>query len=328
MRVSTSFVLLALILSGCFQTTLPGRRFEGTPPAISADSIPLRERLKRHVTVLAQDIGERNIWRYDALNRAADYVTTEFREAGFDVAFHEYTERGKRVRNIVAELPGTQRPGQIVIVGAHYDTVQKSPGADDNASGVAATIEVAKAIRACEPRKRTIRFVGFVNEESPFFWTGRMGSRIYAKRCRSLHENVVGMISLEMLGYYRETKGSQSYPPPFNFIYPSRGDFVCLLSNYRSRPLMDAVGAAFRRRTCVGSEGLSSAEFVVGHSDQWSFWLSDYKAVMLTDTAMFRNPNYHKPTDTPDTLDYDSLARVTAGVVDVVKELADSDERY
>jgi Zn-dependent M28 family amino/carboxypeptidase len=288
----------------------------------------LRESLKRHVDVLAGGIGERNLRHYSALCRAASYVERRFVDIGLDVRSHDYDERGVPVRNVIGELPGTTRPGEILVIGAHYDTVRDSPGADDNASGVAALIEIARAMRAAGPAARTVRFVGFVNEESPFFWTGRMGSRMYAKRCRAMNEDVVGMISLEMLGYYRSGAGTQSYPPPFNLYYPAEGNFVTLLSNYYSRGLMDAAGAAFRRSTPVASEGLSSAEFIVGHSDQWSFWMSGYKALMFTDTAMFRNPNYHKPTDTPDTLDYDSLARVTGGLVEVVRELAESDERY
>ena len=320
--------VLFLFTGGCFQTKLPGRSFAGDPPPLVSSQQPLRESLEHHVAVLAGDIGERNLRHYNELCQAATYVERQFVDAGLDVSSHDYDERGVPVRNVVGEIRGTTRPNEILVIGAHYDTVRSSPGADDNASGVSALIEVARAIRAGGPAARTVRFVGFVNEESPFFWTGRMGSRMYAKRCRSMSEDVVGMISLEMLGYYRSGPGTQSYPPPFNFYYPAEGNFVTLLSNYYSRGLMDAAGSAFRRSTPVASEGLSSAEFVVGHSDQWSFWMSGYKALMFTDTAMFRNPNYHKPTDTPDTLDYDSLARVTGGLIEVVRELAESDERY
>lgn len=320
--------LLACCVGGCFQTKLPGESFVGNPPTLTSSQEDLRTTLRRHVEMLAGEIGERNMRRYDALCYAASYVEQQFAAAGFDVTSQDYDERGVPVRNVVAEMRGTTRPNEILVIGAHYDSVRDSPGADDNASGVAALIEMAKAMRANGPAARTVRFVGFVNEESPFFWTGRMGSRMYAKRCRKLNEDVVGMISLEMLGYYRSGPGTQSYPPPFNFYYPAEGNFVTLLSNYYSRGLMDAAGSAFRRSTAVASEGLSSAEFVVGHSDQWSFWMSGYKAMMFTDTAMFRNPNYHKPTDTADTLDYDSLARVTGGLIEVVRELAESDERY
>jgi Zn-dependent M28 family amino/carboxypeptidase len=321
-------VLAALNAGGCFQTTLPGKSFSGETPALTDEQVCVRENLRRHVHMLAGEIGERNLWRNEALDRAAEYIAGEFRAAGYEPTFQSYKERGRLVHNVIAEFPGSERPDQIVIIGAHYDTVRGSPGADDNASGVAATIELARAFRAGGAHKRTVRFIAFVNEEEPFFWTGRMGSRMYAKRCKRLGENVVGMISLEMLGYYRGRRGSQCYPPPFNFFYPSRGNFVAFLSNNPSRRLMNSAGAAFRRRTAVSSEGLASAEFVVGHSDQWSFWKSGFKAIMLTDTAMFRNPNYHKSTDTPATLDYDSLARVTAGVSDVARALADSDERY
>jgi hypothetical protein len=155
-----------------------------------------------------------------------------------------------------------------------------------------------------------------------------MGSGVYAAECRRLKEDVVAMIAFDMLAFYRDAPGSQIYPPPFNFYYPSRGNYVAWLSNPHSRRLLDAAGGAFRRHAEIPSTGLASTDLIVGHSDQWSFWVDGYKALLVTDTAMFRNPNYHRPADTPDTLDYDSLARVVAGMIGVTRELADSDERY
>jgi Zn-dependent M28 family amino/carboxypeptidase len=326
--ISMCIALSALVSGGCLQTTLPGRSFAGDPPALSHQDISLRDRLRAHVQTLAGEIGERHIWRPDALHRAADYIEQQFRDAGYDTARQQFVERGQPVANLIAEIPGTDRASEIIVIGAHYDTRRRTPGADDNATGVAMTLELARAIRESGPHRHTLRFVAFANEEEPFFWTERMGSRIYAARCKRLQENIVAMISLEMLGFFRDEPGSQTYPPPFNFYYPSRGNFVAWLSDPHSRRLLNAVGGAFRRHASIPSVGLASTDFVVGHSDQWSFWVHGYKALMLTDTAMFRNPNYHKATDTPDTIDYDSLARVASGMIDVVRELADSDERY
>lgn len=322
------FYLVGMLNVGCIQTELPGRSFTGTSPAMSNSDVNLRESLHGHVRVLAGDIGERNIWHYDALCRARDYISSQFGEAGYDVSLQTFNERSQAVSNVIAELPGVGCPSEILVIGAHYDTVRGSPGADDNATGVAAMIEIARALRAGPPMRRTVRFVAFVDEEEPFFWTEHMGSRVYAARSRSMREDIVGMISLEMLGFYRDERGSQTYPPPFNFYYPSQGNFVAWLSDPWSRRLLDAAGGSFRANACVPSIGLASMDFIVGHSDQWSFWVHGYPALMLTDTAMFRNPNYHAATDTSESIDYDRLTRVVTGMIDVTRELAESDERY
>ncbi len=331
LRPGARYIAFALALAlvggtcaGCFQTTLPGKSFAGDLAPLSNDQIVLRGSLKRHVDMLASQIGERNLlWKYDALNSAADYIEREFTSCGYVVQSQRWTERGKPVSNLIAELAGTSRQSEIVVIGAHYDTVGGSPGADDNASGVAALLEIAHAMRDQRPA-RTIRFVAFTNEESPFFWTNRMGSAIYARECRWRGDNVVAMISLEMLGCYDAAPGSQHYPPPFGLIYPSTGDFVGFLCDYYSRSLLDDVGRSFRKRTPIPSMGLASAQFVTGHSDQWSFWMSEYPAVMATDTAMFRNSRYHEASDTPDTLDYDRMTHVVGGLIDVVRDLSDA----
>jgi len=207
-----------------------------------------------------------------------------------------------------------------VIVGAHYDSREGTPGADDNASGAAAALALARAFVNVKP-SRTLRFVFFTNEE--YFREDLMGSLVYAKLCRALNENIVAMVSLETIGYFSDVANSQKYPFPINLFYPSTGDFVGFVGNVASRSLVRTAIGSFRTVATVPSQGVAAPEFIdgVGWSDQWSFWRLGYPGIMITDTAPFRNPNYHRPTDTPDTLDYGRLARVVAGLESVVADL-------
>ena len=209
------------------------------------------------------------------------------------------------------------------MVGAHYDTASGAPGADDNTSGIAGTLALARKFSMAKP-DRTLRFVAFVNEEPPYFQTERMGSWVYAKRCREKGEDVVAMLSLEMLGCYSDAPGSQKYPPPFSFLYPSRGNFIGFIGNTSSRRLVRQAIASFRQNERFPSEGAAVPGMIrgVGFSDHWSFWQEGYPALMVTDTAMCRYPHYHRPQDTIDKIDFDRMARVVRGLESVVADLA------
>jgi Zn-dependent M28 family amino/carboxypeptidase len=286
----------------------------------------LRDRLRAHVETLAGGIGERHLWRPEALAAAAQYVEASLRALGLTVHSHRFTVEGHTVRNLEVELRGSSRPDELVVVGAHYDSVLGSPGADDNATGVAAVLEVA---RACASARlpRTLRLVAFVNEEPPFFLGEGMGSVRYARRLREEGRHVVAMLSLETIGYYSDRPGSQQYPFPFRFFYPDRGDFVAFVGNTTSRALVRRTVDSFRRHAAFPAEGLAAPGWItgVGWSDHWSFWQQGYRAVMVTDTALFRYPHYHADTDRSDQIDYDRLPRVVAGLTEVVQELAGAD---
>jgi len=218
----------------------------------------------------------------------------------------------------------TERADEIVIIGGHYDTVSFSPGANDNGTGAAATLELARLFAGKKPT-RTLRFVEFVNEEPPFFWTDNMGSLVYAKRCKQRSEKVVAMLSLETMGYYSDKIGSQQYPLPFlGSIYPLQGNFIGFIANAASGSLVKDVVASFRRHTQFPSEGAALPGDIsgVGWSDQWSFWQQGYPALMVTDTAPFRYPYYHTSEGTPDKVDFDRLARVVAGLERVIADLS------
>ncbi len=305
---------------------MPGRSFCGPLPELTEDETELRGRLESHIQALAGDIGERNVITPDALARAEEYIRRAFNGSRYQVAEQTYDihlEPSLTVRNIEVEISGTVSPGDIVIVGAHYDTVPGCAGANDNTTGVAAILELARLLPA-RTMDRTVRLVAFVNEEPPFFQTDVMGSRVYARRCRERDENVVAMLSLETIGFYADEPGSQKYPFPFSFFYPDTGNFVGFVGNLGSRSLTRRAIRAFRESTEFPSEGLAAPAWIpgIGWSDQWSFWREGYPGVMITDTAPFRYPHYHTPQDTPDRIDYDRLARVVMGVSRVVEVLA------
>ena len=303
---------------------MPGTSYHGELPAPDESLKLLAEELRREVRRLAVDIGERNVGnRPQQLSQAADYIEAQFKAAGCGVKRQEYEVSGATCYNLAAEIAGKTRPGEIVVVGAHYDTVVGTPGANDNTSGDAGTIALARRFSG-RTSDRTLRFLAFVNEEPPYFQTEKMGSRVYARQCRQDHDNIVAMLSLETLGWYDDKPGSQNYPPPFGLLYPSTGNFIGFIGNIRSRDLVRQAIGTFRRWEHFPSEGAALPEAIpgVGFSDQWSFWQEGYPAIMVTDTALFRYPHYHHPGDTIDKVDFDRMSRVVRGLEEVVAELA------
>ena len=302
---------------------MPGRSHRGPLPPADDEIMEVTDQLRRHVTRLAEEIGERNVLhRPKELARAADYIEAEFVSAGYDVERQEYQVSGKTCCNLEVEIPGTTLPEEIVIIGAHYDSVEGSPAANDNASGVAAMLSLARSFES-SPGDQTLRFVAFVNEEQPFAHTHQMGSWVYARRCRERDEKVVAMLSLETIGYYSDEPNSQKYPPPVHLLYPSTGNFIAFVGNTRYGWLVRQVVAAFRRSEPFPSEGGALPEAIpnIGFSDHWSFWQEGFPALMVTDTAPFRYPYYHTPEDTVDKVDFERMARLVRGLRAVIAEL-------
>lgn len=307
---------------------MPGRSFEGALPALTGAQADLADRLKRHVDALAGDIGERNLARYPALVRAADYIEASFVSAGLTPHSQAFSVRGKTVRNIEVEIPGTEPEKGVVLAGAHYDSVEGSPGANDNATGVGALLELARLLKGRAPR-RSVRLAAFVNEEPPYFYTDAMGSLRYADRSAARREHIVAMLSLETIGYYTDERNSQRYPFPLSVFYPDTGNFIGFVGNLRSGDLVRRAVKHFRAGARFPSEGLAAPGWLtgVGWSDHWSFWQAGYPAIMVTDTALFRYPQYHTGADVPGVVDYERYARVVDGLVSVVTGLANGDER-
>lgn len=283
----------------------------------------MRERIRKTVQVLAGDIGGRDAVQSENLRKAAEYIEAQLRLFGYGPLRQTYAAAGESFDNIEAELKGTKAVHRIVVIGAHYDTAGGLPGANDNASGVAAALELARQF-AREPQTRSIRWVFFVNEEPPYFQTPAMGSYVYAKRCHERKEKITAMLSLETIGYYSDEPRTQSYPVGFHPGYPDRGNFLGFVANFRSAPLLRRTLKSFRAATSLPAAGAAAPAAIpgIGWSDHWSFWQFGYSALMLTDTAPYRYPYYHSLEDTPEKLDYDRLARAVTGVGAIVRELA------
>ncbi|MDQ2659363.1 MAG: M28 family peptidase [Verrucomicrobiota bacterium] len=319
--LAVGWVLLGAV-SWWFMIRMPGQSFPGRPPALTPDEVILRDELAADVQKLAGDIGERNAQHYPGLLAAADFIERSLAEAGLQPRRDGFELRGKRFENIEVEIGGTGE--EIIVIGAHYDSVFGSPGANDNGSGVAALLALARRF-AGPAHARRLRFVAFTNEEPAYFQTEEMGSLVYAKRCRARGDRIAGMISLETIGYFSNEAGSQKYPVPgLQMIYPGSGNFIGFIGNLRSSALLRKALGSFRAVATIPSEGAALPAKVpgVGWSDQWAFWQCGYPALMLTDTAPFRYPYYHTASDTPDKIDYASMARVVRGMERVIARLA------
>lgn len=275
------------------------------------------------MAALSAEIGERNLFRPTALQAAADYIAEAWRSQGYRVVSQVYETRGVKSANLETTRQGKTRPGEIILIGAHYDTVPGSPGANDNASGVAALLEISALFAGVEPA-RSLRFVAFTNEEAPFFFWSGMGSLVYARAARARGDDIRLMVSLEMVGCYRDEPGSQHYPPFFGYFHPDRGNFIACVSNFRSRRLMRRAVSAFRAHSDFPIEQTATFSWIPGvaWSDHFSFWRQGYRAFMVTDTAFFRYPFYHTPDDTPEKIDYFRMARVAEGLFSSFAALA------
>ena len=307
------------------------RPAEGQPRATSetdASLLVLSRALRRHVAHLAGTIGERHVGRPAALHAAERFIRDTWTRLGYDVVRQTYRAQGVESANLEITISGRTEPTAIVLAGAHYDTVPGSPGADDNGSGIAALVELARMLREARPAQ-TIRLVAFVNEEPPFFYFGEMGSRVYARAARARGDDIRVMLSLEMLGCFDDAPGSQAYPPLLKWLYPDRGNFIAFVSNLASRRALREVVNAFRANSDFPAERLAAPALVPGvsWSDQLSFWRAGYRAVMVTDTAFYRNPHYHCPSDTPERLRYPEMARVVEGLAATVAALAGAPAR-
>jgi Zn-dependent M28 family amino/carboxypeptidase len=284
------------------------------------------DRLRAHVVKLAAEIGERNVSRPRALHAAADCIRGEWTAMGYQVKAQSYQARGVLCENLDVTCEGQSEPGEIILIGAHYDTVPGSPGANDNATGVAALLEISRSFTQRAPA-RSVRFVAFVNEEAPFFYGGQMGSMVYAKAARARGDDILLMVSLEMLGCFTDEPSSQRYPPLLRFFYPDRGNFLAFVSNFSSRRSLRQLVDAFRAHSDFPAESLATFEFIPGvaWSDHVSFWRQGYRALMVTDTAFYRYAYYHTARDTPEKLNYLAMAKVAEGLQRALAALASGD---
>ncbi len=314
-------VLVGLGAYGVWCTNMPGRSHQGPLEPLTVEQRALETRLRAHVTVLANDIGERNVAAPERLTSARDYLRGQLETfAGGKkerVTLEPLGLNGAHADNVIYELPGD--PQSIVVVGAHYDSAEGTPGANDNASGTAAALELARHFSKTPP-KSTLRFVLFANEEPPYFQNEGMGSLTNAKNAERRGDPIRAMFALETLGTYSDEPGSQKYPWPVGLLYPDRGNFVAFVGNLGSRSLVRQSIGTFREHAAFPSEGAAlPATFPgVDWSDHWAFWQAGYPAIMVTDTAVYRDENYHHASDTIGHLSYDKLALVVDGLIAVI----------
>lgn len=283
---------------------------------------PELARLRSHIMRLAIEIGPRNLFHYEALSATAAYIRKTFEELGYHPDLQEYDARRKTFVNISAGHAGQSRPGEIIVVGAHYDSHKESPGANDNGSAVAALLELARHF-ADQQLPRTVRFVAFTNEEKPFTRTRLMGSRVYAKACRQRGDDIVGMVALETIGYCSDQPGSQRLSLG-GLLLPPTGNFLALVGNRRSRVLLKKAAGILEREALLRVRAVTLPTFLPGpwSSDHWSFAKEGFPAIMATDTAPLRYRHYHKADDTPDKLTFEWLSTVTQGLKATVRGLA------
>ncbi|MFA5898513.1 MAG: M28 family peptidase [Hyphomicrobium sp.] len=309
-------VLAAMAVSYWYSLSLPGESFAGEPAPVSDAERDLAERLRGHVTAIASE--PHNVVHYAALEKSAAYIEAQLALLGYAPMAQVYKVDGKSVRNIAVELApaGADASTPMLVVGAHYDSFGDAPGANDNGTGSAAVLEFARLLKDVPLTDKRLRLVLFVNEEPPYDRTPDMGSYQYAKSLKDAGERVAGMISLETLGAFSDKAGTQKYPAPFDLIFPDVANFVALVALPGGRAFLHEFVGEFREHAKMPTIGGTAPDFIdgIGWSDHWAFYMFGYPGIMITDTALFRYPEYHTPSDLPDKVNYDKLAHITLAV--------------
>ena len=319
------FTLLFALPAGIllWMTSVPGRSHQGALPPLTQAEKQLATRLEAHVRAAASE--PHNVRHPEALERSALYIESALTGLGYEVRGQVFTAAGQKVRNIEAMIEPKGPDARTLVVGAHYESYHDAPGANDNGTGTAAVLELARQLASLRGKSNLrIRLVLFVNEEPPFFKTAQMGSLVSARQLKSTGEPVLGMLSLETLGFYSEAENSQRYPSPLDMLYPTTGDFVAFVALTSSRSFLRKAVSDFREVAPFPSVGGTAPGFVPGidWSDHWAFEQAGIPALMVTDTAIFRYPHYHATSDTPEKVDYARLARVVSGLGKMIRRWA------
>jgi Zn-dependent M28 family amino/carboxypeptidase len=317
--------LLAVMVGAAawYSLALPGRSHKGALEPITDEEREIAVRLRRHVVAVASV--PHNVAHHAALEQSARYIEQTLEGLGYTIERQIFSTEGQPVRNIEVTRKSGAPGAPSLVIGAHYDSFRDSPGANDNGTGVASVLELARLLKDWQPHGLDMRFVLFVNEEPPYYRTADMGSWRYAKRLSEQGAPIHGMISLETLGAFYDQADTQHYPPPFGLVFPSTANFIAMVGMPGSRTFLHKVVGLFRSNTAFPTIGGIAADALVpgiGWSDHWSFAGLNFPAIMITDTALFRYPHYHLPSDTPDKVNYDNLARITKGMERVVRNLA------
>ncbi|WP_166895167.1 M28 family peptidase [Massilia sp. CCM 8734] len=309
-------------MSTLFNTTVIAAACMLSASAGAAQQADLPARLAGHVRAIAST--EHNTGTPAELEKAALYIEATLAAQGYTVRRDEYVFDGHKVRNLEVSISNTapgKQPERIYIVGAHYDSAPGTPGANDNGSGTAAVLELARLLKGLVPAPgKELKFVLFVNEEPPYYNGPGMGSRRHARALKARGANVEAALILETIGYYSNASNSQRYPPGIGAFYPDQGNFIGFVSTLGSMGLVRRTVSAFRDASPFPAQALAAPSFVRGvtWSDHTSYNLEGYSAIMITDTATMRYPHYHTSADTPDKLDYASMSKVVEGMSSVI----------
>lgn len=275
----------------------------------------IRKELESDVYYMSVELGPRNAFSYKRLQKCAEWIKKRWESQGYTVKSHTFFIQGKDYTNLEIEILGRKAPSEIVVVSAQYDTLPDSPGANNNASGVAVLLQLSKLLKNYTP-DRTLRLVNFVNEEDPFFGTEWMGSFKYAERAYQQHEDIKVMLSIDAIGFYKNEPGSQKWPFPFSFFYPDRGNFLAFIGNFVSRKYMIQATMGFKKGSSFPIEAGVVPKWTKGASwsDHYSFWKFGYPGIMVTDTGGFRSPFHTTKEDTMEKLNFEAMSRIVIGI--------------
>ena len=318
-RPLIALTFLALLLTSAWaaitQPVIQPEQGE-TPPLVNSAN------LEKHVRMLAETLPPRSDDVEDLLE-SADYIAAQFEKYQTGVERQIFSVRGVKYQNVIAHIPGTNPDKQKVVIGAHYDVADQLPGADDNASGVAGLLELAR-IYAQHPPQHPTELVAYALEEPPYFRTEYMGSFHHARQLKENGETIAMMICLEMIGYFSDQEGSQDYPAKFmTSMYPTTGNYIALVSDFANINLTRQFKKAMLATSRLPVESINAPAILPGidFSDHQNYWKHGFPALMVTDTAFYRNKNYHTENDTPDTLNYQKMADVIDGVYHSIERL-------
>lgn len=331
MRVRTGVAIALLTIvtvsaGAWYSLWLPGERYTGALPALSHDEREIAAQLRTHIVAIAST--PHNTDHPAAYEKAAQYIETTLQDLGYPVARQQFDIPGHRVRNIYVRLLTQNAPAatppKVLVIGAHYDSAFDAPGANDNGTGTALVLELARLLKDLSRPRYEIHLVLFANEEPPWWGTGHMGSVHYAKAMRAENRSLIGMISLETLGAFSDEPGSQSYPFPLGPGFPGKANFIAFVALPRARTFLHEMIGSFREHTKFPTIGGVGPSFIDGlaWSDHAAFEEEGFPGLMITDTALYRYAHYHKPTDTPDKIDFERLARITKGIELAVRDIA------
>lgn len=319
----------SLLLALCVLSLNCGCVLSKSPATVQASQSELSERaieLKKHVSYLAEECYPRSVNNPENQEKVVSYIKERFTQSGAQVSLMEVPVDDRTFHNVVARFPGQRK--DVLVIGAHYDSYDDTPGADDNASAVAGLLELAKMLRTHKPYF-TIELVAYCNEEPPYFRSEHMGSAHHARFLKDSNKKVLGMICLEMIGYFSEEPNSQDYPlEAFKKVYPTTGNFLAVVGNVNSTQLTKSVKNSMSQATWLPIVHLISPNvegLTIDFSDHRSYWAAGIPAVMITDTAFYRNKNYHKKSDTPDTLDYVKMDQAVQALYKAVTDIDKKD---